>query len=416
CSASGNLNDSVGELVFTDAVRGYTVSYTFRCSTTASGFNWSVVLAPGTWEVRLARGQYSTAANVNLVGVNYQVLTGLAVNGNVSNVVLAEQSYTVSGTVTVNGAPPTRDGVYCSASGNLNDSVGELVFTESSKGYTTGYTFRCSTTASGFTWSVVLAPGTWEVRLARGQYSTAANVNLVGVNYQVLTGLVVNGNVSNVVLAEQSYTVSGTVTVNGAPPTRDGVYCSASGNLNDSVGELVFTESSKGYTTAYTFRCSTTASGFTWSVVLAPGTWEVRLARGQYSTAANVNLVGVNYQVLTGLAVNSNASNVLLAERSTSVSGTITVNGAPPTRDGVYCSASGNLNDSVGELQFFERQRGYTTGYTFRCSTTASGFNWTVLLAPGTWEVRLARGQYSTAANVNLVGVNYLFTTSLVVP
>ncbi len=172
-----------------------------------------------------------------------------------------------------------------------------------SKGYTATFNFTCANTASGFAYSLQLPPGSYEARIQRGSYSTNAGVNLIAVNYQAATNIQVNGNLSGLVLAENGITIGGSITVNGQAVSRSATYCSMSGNENDGIGSVTFSDSSKGYTATYNFTCANTASGFTYSLLLPPGTYEARIQRGSYSTNANVNLIGVNYLAAVGLRV-----------------------------------------------------------------------------------------------------------------
>jgi hypothetical protein len=338
------------------------------------------------------------------------------VAGPITNLTLAEAGYTVSGTVTVNGAAPTRSAAYCAVSGNVNDSLGVVTFTDPVRGYSTAYTMTCTTTATGFTWSLNLPPGTYDVRVTRGTYATQAGVNLLGVDYLAQGGVVVSGPISNLTLAEVGYTVSGSVTVNGAAPTRSAAYCAVSGNVNDSLGVITFNDAARGYTASYTMTCTTTAAGFTYSLTLPPGTYDVRVTRGTYATQAGVNLLAVNYLAQERVAIAGPISNLTLAEAGYTVSGTVTVNGATPSRSAAYCAVSGNVNDSLGVVTFTDPVRGYSTAYTMTCTTTASGFTFSVVLPPGTYDVRVTRGTYATQAGVNLLGVDYLAAAKLRVP
>ena len=108
------------------------VSVPIRCST--SDFSFATVLAAGTWTVRVASGQYTSAAGVNVLPFGYLATDSLAISGPVSNLVLDERTQPVSGRVTVNGAAPTKNQSYCSQPSNANDEIAVVEVSEPRKG------------------------------------------------------------------------------------------------------------------------------------------------------------------------------------------------------------------------------------------------------------------------------------------
>ncbi|HMF41819.1 MAG TPA: hypothetical protein VKQ32_14175 [Polyangia bacterium] len=101
---------------------------------------------------------------------------GECAGGNITSLNFDEVGYAVSGTVTVGGAPPTRDAGLCPGA---SYALGTITFTDAQRGHSTGYTFYCTNTNSGFPFSVTLPAGTYDVRISSG---TGA-VNLLSVNY-----------------------------------------------------------------------------------------------------------------------------------------------------------------------------------------------------------------------------------------
>ena len=109
------------------------------------------------------------------------------------------------------------------------------------------------------------------------------------------------GPQSNIVFNELGRTVSGIIQVNGAPPTYSvPSYCMQTGNLQDAVAQVRFTESSKGYNAVAYVRCN---GNFGFSALLPPGAWEVRLETSSYSANSGINLMPVSYQAITRLQV-----------------------------------------------------------------------------------------------------------------
>lgn len=109
------------------------------------------------------------------------------------------------------------------------------------------------------------------------------------------------GPLNALVLNQEGYAVSGSLTVNGATPNKDSAYCSQPSNANDLLAQISFIEPVKGHNATVSITCST--SGFNFSTTLPPGTYEVRVSPGTFATHAKVNLVSVNYLVKAGLAV-----------------------------------------------------------------------------------------------------------------
>jgi hypothetical protein len=249
--------------------------------------------------VRVETSSYSSNSGINLLPVSYQANAALVISGPTTGLVLNELGFAVSGSIQVNGAAPTYSvPSYCTLSGNLQDAVAQVRFTDAARGYDALAYVRCN---SNFTWSALLPAGTYEVRLERSSYSSNAGINLLPVSYQVNPALTVSGPQSNLVLNELGRAVSGTIQVNGAPPTYSvPTYCTLSGNLQDAVAQVRFIESSKGYNALAYVRCN---SNFGFSTLLPPGAWEVRLETSSYSSNAGINLMPVSYQAITRLLV-----------------------------------------------------------------------------------------------------------------
>ena len=406
CTTAGNTSDAVAQLRFTEATKGYNAVAYVRCNS-AAGF--STLLPPGTYEVRLEGSTYSGNAGINLLPVSYQVNAALVVLGNTTNLVFNEVGHAVSGTIQVNGAAPTFSApTYCTTAGNTSDAIAQVRFTESSKGYNALAYVRCN---GNFGFSTLLPPGTWEVRVEASTYSGNAGINLLPVSYQANAALVVAAPISNLVLNEVGYAVSGSIQVNGAAPTYSvPTYCTTAGNTSDAIAQLRFTDSTRGYNALAYVRCN---ANFTWSTLLPPGTYEVRLEGSTYSGNAGINLMPVSYQVNAALPVSAPLSNQVMNEVGHAVSGTIQVNGAAPTYSvPTYCTTAGNTSDAIAQVRFKEMTKGYNALAYVRCN---GNFGFSTLLPPGTWEVRVEGSTYSGNAGINLLPVSYQANPALVI-
>ncbi len=407
CTTTGNTQDAIAQLRFTDSTRGYNALAYVRCN---ANFGWSTLLPPGTYEVRLESSTYSANAGINLMPVSYQVNAGLTVSGPLTNQVMNEVGHAVSGTIQVNGAAPTYAvPTYCTTTGNTQDAIAQVRFREMTKGYDALASVRCN---ANFGFSTILPPGTWEVRVESSTYSANAGINLLPVSYQANPALVIAAPVSGLVLNELGHAISGTIQVNGAAPTYAvPTYCTTTGNTQDAIAQLRFTDSTRGYSAITYVRCN---SNFGWSTLLPQGTYEVRLESSTYSANAGINLLPVSYQVNAALAVSGPSSNLVFNEVGRAISGTIQVNGAPPTFSvPTYCTTTGNTQDAIAQVRFLEASKGYNALAYVRCN---SNFGFSTLLPPGAWELRLETSTYSANSGINLMPVSYQAITRLQVP
>ncbi len=406
CQDPGNVNDAIAAVRFTDATRGYSASVNVTCT---SGFAFSALLPPGTYEVRVERATYSTSAGINLMPVSYLANPSLTVSGPTSGLVLDEVGHSVSGVIRVNGAAPVLSNpTYCQDPGNVNDAIAAVRFTDSSKGYSATVNVTCT---SQFGFSTLLPPGTYQVRVERATYSTSAGINLMPVSYLANPSLTVSAPVSGLVLDEVGHTVSGVIRVNGAAPVLSNpTYCQDPGNVNDAIAAVRFIDSSKGYSATVNVTCT---SQFGFSTLLPPGTYEVRIDRATYSTSAGINLMPVSYLANPSLTVSAPVSGLVLDEVGHTVSGVIRVNGAAPVLSNpTYCQDPGNVNDAIAAVRFIDSSKGYSATVNVTCT---SQFGFSTLLPPGTYQVRVERATYSTSAGINLMPVSYLANPALTV-
>ena len=165
-------NAETAEVRFIEKTKGYTARASIPCSSGTYAF--STTLPPGTYEVRVDRGNNATQAGTNLMDLSYLAREALPITGPTTGLQLDELSREVRGTITVNGAPVTK-GAYCSTYPNA--SVAEVRFTELQQGFGTTVNVPCAAQNLAFTAS--LPPGVYEVRVERGANATQAEANLL---------------------------------------------------------------------------------------------------------------------------------------------------------------------------------------------------------------------------------------------
>src|SRR5205814_1560891 len=136
--------------------------------------------------------------------------------------------------------------------------------------------------------------------------------------------------------------------------------------------------------------------------------------RATYSSSAGINLMFVSYLANPALSVTGSTTNLVLNEQGFAVSGSLQVNGAAPTYSvPSYCQQSGNQSDAIAQVRFSDPSKGYDATAYVACNAS---FQFSALLPPGTYQVRVERATYSSSAGINLMPVSYQAVTRLAVP
>src|SRR5207245_674888 len=138
---------------------------------------------------------------------------GVCAGGSATGLQLDVKSFTVSGTVTLNGASPVSNNSNCPTSA-ASYGRGSVHFYDEAKGYSFAFPITgCTNTAAAFTGSVF--PGTY---LATGSCSDPSRpAGYEGDALAVCAG----GEARGLPLDVKSFTVSGTVTLNGSSPVSN---------------------------------------------------------------------------------------------------------------------------------------------------------------------------------------------------
>jgi hypothetical protein len=260
-------------------MRGYSFTLPIACMGTPAPFTGLVY--PGTYKVKV-RGNTSYS---NLPGQAVEVQASLVVSSDVSNLAFNVLTHTVSGTVSLNGAPPSGMG----STGACSSSPrGYVDLTDETRGYSFTLPIACMGTPAPFTGLVY--PGTYKVKV-RGNTSYS---NLPGQAIEVQPSLVVSGDVTTLAYDVLTRTISGTVTLNGMAPSGMG----STGTCSSSPrGYVEFDELTRGYAFSLPIACMGTPAPFTGLVY--PGTYRVAV-RGNTSYS---NLPGQEYVVVERLVV-----------------------------------------------------------------------------------------------------------------
>ena len=362
-----------------DAKTGYRFDFPITCA--QADYAWSGAVYPSTYVVTVDGGQgYS-----NLPDSAFVANGALAVTSNVSGQALNVQTFTVGGTVTLNGAAPAPT-TYCMGSPSSTQATVTLM--ESTKGYLFSFPVLCSSTT--LAWTGTVFPGSYTVKVTGQQgYSTLPDTAFVAKD-----GLAINGNSASNALDVKTATIGGTVTLNAATPSTDPA-CTGS---PDSTKVMVsLTNDKLGYAFNIAVPCS--SSTFAWSGQVFPGTYDVTVAGANYS-----NVPTQPYLATSGLTVSGTVSNQTLDVKTVSVGGGLTLNGAAPSTT-TACNPSPTATKA--QVQFYDSTSGYSFSVPVACS--AANFAWTGAIYPGTYRIAVAgAGGYS-----NLPSEGFLVTPRL---
>ncbi|MGZ3406099.1 MAG: hypothetical protein ACXVAN_06610 [Polyangia bacterium] len=364
----------------TDAKHGYRFDFPVLCSQT--DYAWTGAVYPGTYVVSVDGGSgYS-----NLPTQAFVANSSLAVSNDVSGQALDVKTYTVGGTVTLNGAAPTPT-QYCTSYPTATQATVRL--TDATKGYTFSFSVPCSSTT--LAWTGTVFPGNYQISVAGApSYSTLPDQSFVAKD-----GLAVTGNSPTNPLDVKTTTVAGTITLNAAAPTSDPA-CTNSPTSSKAVVRL--TNSKLGYAFDFSVPCS--SSTFSWSGQVFPATYAVSVAGGQgYS-----NLPDQAFVANGALDVSGNVSNQALDVKTAAVGGSLTLNSAAPS---TTTACNPNPTATKADVHFVDATSGYSFAVPVACSS--ANFAWSGVVFPGTYRISVA----GASGYSNLPSEGYLVTPRL---
>jgi hypothetical protein len=282
-------------VTFTDAHSGSSVTLSAGCDANLS-FQGPVL--GGTYQVTL-KGDDS---HVNVPAQTYLATSSLSLATSQTGLVFDVPVVTAAGTVTVNGAAPAV------AAGCVPPAA-LLTFTEATSGSTATLSAGCDANLS---FQGPLLGGTYKVTL-KGDDS---HVNVPAQPYLEGAALDLSASRSSLVFDVPVVTVSGSLTVNRVAPII------AAGCVPPSA-LLTFSETTSGSTVSLSSTC---AAGLPFSGPILAGTYQVTV-KGDDS---HVNVPAQPYSAAAALNLSTSQSGVVFDIPVYQVSGTLTVNGAPP--------------------------------------------------------------------------------------
>ncbi|MDB4970025.1 MAG: hypothetical protein JWN44_5714 [Myxococcales bacterium] len=356
CPASSTAAKATVHL--SDAKQGYHFDLPIPCSQT--GFAWSGSIYPGTYKVSASDGGNGYS---NLPQTAFVANAALQVSANVSNQALDLKTVTVGGTITLNGTAPAAT-TFCTS--NPSATQATVTLTDATNGYLFNVNVPCSSTT--LAWTGTVFPGTYNVTVhGQPSYSTLPNDSFLAKD-----GFAVSANAANVALDVKTATVAGSITLNGTAPTSTP---SCGSNPSQIKATVHLTNAKLGYSFDLPVQCS--SSSFAFSGEVFPATYVVRVSGGSYS-----NVPAEPFQANGALAVSSNVSGQALDVKTTSVGGTLTLNGAAPS---TTTSCNPNPTASKAHVNFYDATSGYAFNVPVACSSAS--FAWSGVVYPGTYRI-----------------------------
>jgi hypothetical protein len=262
-------------------------------------------------------------------------------------------TYPISGSITLDGAP--FDATMCN-----DPSWGATIrFSDHTRGYTFDLVVSCTD----------LEPGVFSGNVYAGTYDVTINGHgsyIPNIAYAAEHDLIVQAPATGLAFDVETVSLSGSLTLNGAPP--DPALCA-----DPARGAAVMLhDAGSGDTFLVTVPCA--ASGpWVFSGTVYPGTYDV-VVRGQ-----NSGVPGGGYLTRSGLPIQSGTVNIALdLPAPLNVSGTITVNGVSP-------SAADCPPDGMAGIHFRDPDRNYSLYGQTPCD--ANGTSFQVSPYPGDYEV-----------------------------
>jgi len=380
-ACTGNAGVAKATVHLVDAADGYRFDLDVPCSSTT--FQWGGVVFPGTYVVSIdGDGRYSNVPSTPFIANG-----ALAVSGNAANQALDIKTVHAAGTVTLNGLVPTST---CPASSTYSKAVVHL--SDSKHGYQFDFPITCAQT--DYAWSGDVYPGTYALTVDGGDgYSNLPRTPFVG-----NAALAVTHDVSGQAINVQTFTVGGTVTLNGSAPAQT-QYCMTYPTSTQAT--VTLTDASNGYAFSFAVPCSSTTLAWTGSVF--PGNYRITVAgQPSYSTLPDSAFVAKDAQALTAAT-----ANLALDVKTANVAGSITLNAAAPTTD-PSCTQDPSAQKAVVRLT--DAKHGYAFDLPVLCSS--SSFAWSGQVFPGTYTVSVGGGNYSNLPDQPFVANSALVVTS----
>ncbi len=337
--------------------------------------NFQIFLYPGTYRV-LVGGRDS---NTNFPNNEQVILTALKVDQPKNDLKLEAKTYSIGGSVLLNNETPRIIGQRCTPTSE--DEALLVRFVEDTFKYNTFVMITCKQLfdqkAANF--QIFLYPGTYRV-LVGGRDS---NTNFPNNEQVVLTALKVDQPKNDLKLEAKTYSIGGSVLLNGETPRIIGAQCTPTSE--DEALIVRFVEDTFKYNTFVMITCKQLfdqkAANF--QIFLYPGTYRV-LVGGRGS---NTNFPNDEQAVLTALKVDQPQNDIKLEAKTHNVSGSVLLNGETPRIIGQRCTPTSE--DEALIVRFVEDVFKYNTFVMITCKQLfdQKAANFQLFLYPGTYRV-----------------------------
>lgn len=293
---------------------------------TTGGSSYSALVVPGTYDVYFSETTRGTAVPVNKLT---KLKSGVVVGSSPLTLNVDVAATAVSGTITVNGAAAT------SAAG-----VGTL-FLQNAAGDSVGLGL---TNASSY--SALAVPGTYDLYYGLNLSGAGVPTNT---SVRLRTGVVVGSTPLTLNVDVAAVTVSGAITLNGAPVASDGQVAITLRNAEGDSAQVGTTDASS------------------YSALVVPGSYDVYYANtsGDLALPRNDDL-----KLQSGLVVGTSPLTLNVDLPSALVSGMVTVNGVVVSNETAGGVGAVVLETSAGDY----------------VGLSATARPYSDLVAPGTYE------------------------------
>ncbi|MCB9740173.1 MAG: hypothetical protein H6747_12985 [Deltaproteobacteria bacterium] len=306
---------------------------------------------------------------------------GVCKGGDNKDVDLSYCTVKVAGTITHDGQIP-QISQYCSPSVNKYSTYVQVELEEVNHGYKYTVANTCDKGATqGFAWSREIYPGTYKVSV----YGTTNYADFpVGGTQVIHKALVIDKDVSGLVLDYKSVDVAGSILHDGVKPAIS-QYCSPSVNKYSTYVQVELQETTWGYKYTFANTCDKgAAQGFDWARKIFPGTYKVSV----YGTTNYADFpVGGTQVIDPAMDLTASKAGIVLDYKSVDVAGSILHDGVKPAIS-QYCSPSVNKYSTYVQVELQETTWGYKYTVANTCDKgAAQGFDWARKIFPGTYKV-----------------------------
>jgi hypothetical protein len=348
--------DFTARIQFVETTTGTQGGFLIPCDD--PDFSFEVRVPPGTYQVWASK--YRTGDGSNLPDGAFVVASDLRVDGEVSGLVFDVATVEIAGRLLLKGHLPE-------ASPDCYDYTAYVGIMETSGKAFVNTLVPCEALDFGF--RLAAPPGTYEAWVSKYRPDDS---NLPEGTFIVEDNLRITGATEDVVLDLRTVRISGALRWNGATPrVSTGCY--------DYTTSVRFT-GFDGSSAEALIPCESTE--FEFDVELLPGTYDVSVSK--YRTEDS-DLPDGTFVVGRQLSLDGFTGNLALELTTVPVSGTVTVNGLPPTV-AEYCY------DYTAMVQFQEflarpQDAAAITSVTTRIPCSAADFAWEAQVPPGDYRI-----------------------------